>query len=167
MEYTLCSSVSEDSSRQGSGQAFSFCCCTFQTAALDRGLVSLLVNAPLDRTALVNTRVGRTRASGYMFCMEPADHLTISESEVDRDLDPQWEISHRETGRNTEPPEDEVENLVAWANTLKKDPTINRLQWSQKILHQESPGKRQRSIEEEEEGGEEQTYREKRNKRRM
>ncbi|XP_063283950.1 ubiquitin-conjugating enzyme E2 U [Pelobates fuscus] len=56
-----------------------------------------------------------------MLCMEPAAHLTISESEVDRDLDPKGEMSHRETGRNTEPPEDEVENLVVWANTLRVD----------------------------------------------
>ncbi|CAH2251034.1 Hypothetical predicted protein [Pelobates cultripes] len=52
---------------------------------------------------------------------------------------------------------------------FRKDPTINRLQWSQKTLPQESPGKRQRIIEEDEEEEEEEdlAYREKRNRKRI
>ncbi|CAH2284149.1 Hypothetical predicted protein [Pelobates cultripes] len=57
---------------------------------------------------------------------------------------------------------DSQQNSTTSSQFFRKDPAINRLQWSQKILPEESPGKKRRFIEEEKE----QRYREKRNRRR-
>ncbi|CAH2302435.1 Hypothetical predicted protein [Pelobates cultripes] len=71
-------------------------------------------------------------------------------------------------GKYAQPRPDSTPAEIASSSSsfFRKDPINNRLQWPQKTLPQESPGKRQRIIEEEEEE-EELHYREKRNRKRM
>uniref|UniRef100_A0A8C5PT16 Ubiquitin conjugating enzyme E2 U n=1 Tax=Leptobrachium leishanense TaxID=445787 RepID=A0A8C5PT16_9ANUR len=62
-----------------------------------------------------------TDPEARLLVTDPEARSLVTDPDVDSEPYYHRETSHRDTGRSAEPLEEEVENLVAWTNTLKMD----------------------------------------------